>query len=187
MLIEELLKKYADTAEKAVSAVPASSLLDKIAAEILEMVRCYASDAQVFFKRGDLVNAFAAAAYGFGWLDAGCRLGFTKAEFSGVPTLEKEFPKELIDKLEEKTYRYQRMLTSALSVVSAAPDSETESFAAAKEIFSVTASGLSFGGTLLPDDMVNALCVFSYWYGWLDCAVRAGLFTISEERHLFTI
>ncbi|HJJ39093.1 MAG TPA: DUF357 domain-containing protein [Methanocorpusculum sp.] len=187
MLIEELLKQYAATADRATSAVPAASLLNKVAAEILEMVRCYASDAQVFFKRGDLVNAFAAAAYGFGWLDCGGWLGFTTAEHFGVPSLEKEIPSELHEKLEEKTLRYQRMLTSALSVVSAAPDSETVSAAAAKEIFSVITSGLSFGNTLLPEDMVNALCVFSYWYGWLDCGVRAGLFTISGDRHLFTI
>ncbi|HJJ31380.1 MAG TPA: DUF357 domain-containing protein [Methanocorpusculum sp.] len=187
MLIEELLKRYAAAADRASSAVPAASVLDKTAAEILEMVRCYASDAQVFFKRGDLVNAFAAAAYGFGWLDCGSWLGFTAAEHSGVPSLEKEFPEELHEKLEEKTLRYQRMLTSALSVVSAAPDTETIASAAAKEIYSVTASGLSFGSTLLPDDMINALCVFSYWYGWLDCGVRAGLFTISGDRHLFTI
>ena len=187
MKIEELLEQYAAASAAAVSAVPQNSVLEKTAAEILEMVSCYASDAQVFYRKGDLVNAFAASAYGFGWLDCGGYLGYTKAAFSGCPSLEKEFPAELLEKLEEKTYRYQRMLTSALKAVSPAPDKETVSAAAAEDIFSTAASGLNAGGAHLPSDMVNALCIFSYWYGWVDCGVRAGLFSIAGDRHLFTI
>ena len=63
MLIEELVSYYQKTAGKAVSAVPKASILGGTADEILEMVTCYASDAAVFLKHGDLVNAFAASLF----------------------------------------------------------------------------------------------------------------------------
>ncbi|MDO5847635.1 MAG: DUF357 domain-containing protein [Methanocorpusculum sp.] len=187
MSIEEQIKVFAAAAKAAASAVPKESVLGKTAAEIAVMISSYASDAQVFYRKGDLVNAFAAAAYGLGWLDCGGYLGYMKTAISGCPALNPAFPTELMDKLEEKTHRYQRMLTGALEAVSAAPDKETAPAAAASEIFCTVTSGLTYGETCLPKDMVNALCIFSYWYGWLDCGVRAGLFVITGDRHLFTI
>ena len=187
MSIEEQIKAFETAADAAAPAVPKESVLGKTAAEILEMVSSYASDAQVFYRKGDLVNAFAAAAYGLGWLDCGGHLGYMNTGISGCPMLESAFPAELMEKLEEKTFRYQRMLTGALKAVSAAPDKETAAAAAASEIFSTVSSGLTYGGTFLPKDLVNALCIFSYWYGWLDCGVRSGLFVITGDRHLFTI
>ena len=131
MLIEELVSYYQKTAGAAVSEVPKGSILGGTADEILDMVTCYASDAAVFLKHEDLVNAFAASEYGLGWLDCGIYLGYTKAVFTNCLELAKEFPKELFEKLEEKTLRYQRMLTGALDGSVPAPDAETGCYATA--------------------------------------------------------
>ncbi|HJJ95426.1 MAG TPA: DUF357 domain-containing protein [Methanocorpusculum sp.] len=187
MLIDNLLSLYRNCASSARSLMPAGSLLDKTSSEILEMVTCYAGDANVFFERGDLVNAFAASAYGFGWLDAGVYLGYISAEETPEIVLEKKFPSELQEKLEEKTLRYQRMLTEALAAVSPAPDAACGIYAAVKMILHETEKGLREGAAFLPDDYVNSLVEFSYGYGWLDCGVRSGLFSIHGNRHLFTI
>ena len=133
------------------------------------------------------VNAFAASAYGFGWLDAGVYLGYISAEETPEIVLEKKFPSELQEKLEEKTLRYQRMLTEALAAVSPAPDAACGIYAAVKMILHETEKGLREGAAFLPDDYVNSLVEFSYGYGWLDCGVRSGLFSIHGNRHLFTI
>jgi len=187
MLIEDLVSYYQKTAGAAVSEVPKGSILGGTADEILEMVTCYASDATVFLKHGDLVNAFAASEYGLGWLDCGIYLGYTKAVFTNCLELAKEFPEELFEKLEEKTLRYQRMLTGALDGSVPAPDAETGCYAAVVKIRETAERALAVGTELLPDDYVNALAIFSYGYGWLDCGVRAGLFQITGDRHLFTI
>ena len=187
MLIEELVSYYQKTAASGAPAVPKESILGGTAGEILEMVTCYASDAAVFYKHGDLVNAFAASEYGLGWLDCGVYLGYVNAPITNCLELEKEFPAELREKLEEKTLRYQRMLTGALEGSVPAPDPETGCYAAVRMIRETAERALSVGAELLPQDYVNALAVFSYGYGWLDCGVRAGLFQITGDRHLFTI
>ena len=187
MKIEELVSRYRTVADGASSAAVPATVLAHIADDVLEMVRSYAGDSRVFFDKGDLVNAFAASAYGFGWLDCGCYLGLTQGAHCGMPELEKEFPSVLREKLEEKTLRYQRMLTEALAAVSVAPDAETIAATAAKEIFAYATEYLNRGAALLPEDYVNALSAFSYGYGWLDCGVRFGLFAIAGNRHLFTI
>ena len=79
------------------------------------------------------------------------------------------------------------MLTNALDGVAHAPDPETAMYAAASTIHATAESYLTQGAVHLPDDLINALVLFSYGYGWLDCGVRAGLFSIHGDRHLFTI
>lgn len=188
MLIEELLKSFSEDSSKTAASVPKSTILYAVAAEISEMVNSYASDAQVFFKKGDLVNAFAAAAYGYGWLDCGVFLGFIEGkEISPIHTLENTIPDELKEHLSEKTNRYQRMLTEAISGVEISPDAGSVMFDAAEKILRTAKSHLSAGGLIVKADEVNALLLFSYGYGWLDCGVRAGLFRITGNRHLFTI
>ncbi|ABN06563.1 Protein of unknown function DUF357 [Methanocorpusculum labreanum Z] len=186
MLIDAYGKTFAEDScsEKTVSE---GTVLGQTADEILEMVSCYASDGRVFYKKGDLVNAVASFAYGYGWLDAGRFLGYLAGSPSVPPKIEERLPDSLFEHLSEKTYRYQRMLTSALEDVSPSPDSETVMYAAACSILKTAGSYLARGGVYLPDDLINALIFFSYGYGWLDCGVRAGLFSISGDRHLFTI
>jgi len=187
MLIEELVTGYRRIADDASSAVQKETVLARIADDVLEMVRSYAGDSRVFYEDGDLVNAFAATAYGYGWLDCGCYLGLTCGKHCDMPVLERDFPADLRDKLEEKTLRYQRMLTEALKTISVAPDAETVSASAARQIAVIATEYLKIGNEKLSDDYLNALSAFSYGYGWLDCGVRFGLFAISGNRHLFTI
>lgn len=187
MLIEDLVLTYESVAKTAQIRVPDGSVLAKTARDILEMVTCYAGDSRVFFTRGDLVNAFAAVAYGYGWIDAGTYLGYMCADNCGMPVLDREFPADLHDKLEEKVFRYGRMLTGAVDAVMTAPDSETVSSVAAMEIHTMAKKYLEKGNILLSNDYAAALSAYSYGYGWLDCGVRAGLFVITGNRHLFSI
>ncbi|MDO5845189.1 MAG: DUF357 domain-containing protein [Methanocorpusculum sp.] len=188
MLTEDFLNCFSSDSVLVNSAVPKSTILNGVADEILEMVNSYASDAVVFLKKGDCVNAFAAAAYGYGWLDCGIYLGFlTGRETAPIPTLENTVSEELIEHLTEKTNRYQRMLNDAVNCVEISPDSGSVMYTAAEKIMRTAKSHLSAGGLIMRADMVNALSIFSYGYGWLDCGVRAGLFQIKGDRHLFTI
>ena len=90
--------------------------------------------------------------------------------------------------LDEKTDRYERMLADALDAAEPAAPADTplgEGAAACREMAtSYLEDGRHFRDE---DDPVNALACFSYGYGWLDAAVRLGLFAVADEdRHLFT-
>jgi len=53
------------------------------------MAHSYLEDGRHFRKHDDPVNALAAFSYGYGWLDAGVRLGlFEVPEGSGLFTTE---------------------------------------------------------------------------------------------------
>ena len=54
---------------------PEKSYTRRIAEDFMKMARSYYTDAEHFAANGDLVNAFAAVNYAYGWLDAGARLG----------------------------------------------------------------------------------------------------------------
>jgi hypothetical protein len=56
-------------------AVPAGTPLADAAAECLEMAESYLEDGRHFRASDDLVNALASFSYGYGWLDAGVRMG----------------------------------------------------------------------------------------------------------------
>lgn len=76
---EERVLKYLDTTKRALEAievkVPENSHLEDICQDFLNMVDSYYSDAKHFYKKGELVDAFACVNYAHGWLDAGARLG----------------------------------------------------------------------------------------------------------------
>lgn len=189
MLIESYGTEFAADAGTAAPAVPAETPLGATAAEMLEMVRCYASDGMVFHRQGDPVNAVASFAYGYGWLDAGVFLGYLQGRSAGrLPEISEEIPSARIEHLTEKTHRYQRMLSSALAGVVTLPDAETRMWSAAQYLNAIAVSALTQGGgSIAAGDLVAALVSFSYGYGWLDCGVRAGLFGIVGDRDLFTI
>jgi hypothetical protein len=56
-------------------AVPAETPLADAAAECLEMAESYLEDGRHFRASDDPVNALASFSYGYGWLDAGVRMG----------------------------------------------------------------------------------------------------------------
>lgn len=74
-ITEEKIKKYFKITKEAFekAKIADSNKLEE-KKEILEMVGNYISDAEHFYHKGDIVNAFAALAYAHGWLDAGARL-----------------------------------------------------------------------------------------------------------------
>ena len=189
MLRETYGEEYKLAALKATVAGQAGTALGLTAVEILGMVTCYADDGMVFFNRGDLVNAVASCAYGYGWLDAGCMLGFVNGTMSGSPeNVTGEMPEPLREHLDEKTHRYKRMLTEALSSVVILPDTETPMYQAAAKIQNTANDEFNRAKVILSDgDEVGALTHFSYGYGVLDCGVRSGLFGITGDRHPFTI
>ena len=89
--------------------------------------------------------------------------------------------------LEEKTDRYERMLADALDEATRQPPADTPLGEAAAECREMAASYLRDGRHFREDgDPVNALAAFSYGYGWLDCGVRMGLFSVPDDTELFT-
>ncbi|MFA1611087.1 DUF357 domain-containing protein [Halobellus rubicundus] len=66
---------FADALAAAEVAVPESTPLGEAAGEVREMALSYLEDGRHFRENDDPVNALAAFSYGYGWLDAGVRLG----------------------------------------------------------------------------------------------------------------
>jgi hypothetical protein len=54
---------------------PSGTPLGDAAAACEEMARSYLDDGRHFRDEDDLVNALASFSYGYGWLDAGVRMG----------------------------------------------------------------------------------------------------------------
>ncbi len=66
---------FADALDEAEAAVPPETPLGDAAAECREMAESYLRDGRHFRDDDDLVNALASFSYGYGWLDAGVRMG----------------------------------------------------------------------------------------------------------------
>lgn len=77
--LEERVRRYVEIEESALSKIrivaPEDSYLEGLAKDSLNMVQSYFSDAKHFIEKGDLLNAFAALNYSYGWIDSGARLG----------------------------------------------------------------------------------------------------------------
>jgi len=90
--------------------------------------------------------------------------------------------------LAEKTDRYEQMLADALAAATIQPPVETPLGEAAADCREMAESYLRDGRHFrAADDPVNALAAFSYGYGWLDCGVRMGLFSVPDDTELFTM
>ncbi|MEF8781325.1 MAG: DUF357 domain-containing protein [Haloferacaceae archaeon] len=89
--------------------------------------------------------------------------------------------------LEEKLDRYERMLADALEAAEPVPPDGTPLSTAAADCREMARSYLDDGRHFREnDDPVNALASYSYGYGWLDCGVRMGLFSVPGDSDLFT-
>ncbi|WP_298666482.1 DUF357 domain-containing protein [uncultured Methanofollis sp.] len=172
-----------------VPTVPKGSALAQVSACVLRMAESYLSDGRVFAGRGDLVNAHASFAYAFGWLDTGAYLGLYDGRV--VPPsydFEASIPPSLAGHLQEKTARYERLLSQALLSIEPAPDAETPMFSAACRLRDVGRTALEEGqGHATAGRLDMALGWYSYGYGWLDAGVQAGLFIITGSREIFTV
>lgn len=90
--------------------------------------------------------------------------------------------------IEEKTDRYERLLSEALDAAEIAPAPDTPTFEAAEECRVMAESYLEDGRHFrADDDLVNALAAFSYGHAWLDAGARIGLFDVPTDGHLFTV
>jgi hypothetical protein len=68
-------RMLADALAEATVAVPAETPLGAAATECEEMAQSYLEDGRHFRADDDWVNALASFSYGYGWLDAGVRMG----------------------------------------------------------------------------------------------------------------
>lgn len=73
--VEKYLKIEEEALSKMVIIAPKDSFLESVAQDSLNMINNYFEDAKHFYRSGDLLNAFAALNYSYGWIDAGARLG----------------------------------------------------------------------------------------------------------------
>ncbi|MDR9382072.1 MAG: DUF357 domain-containing protein [Natronomonas sp.] len=90
--------------------------------------------------------------------------------------------------LEEKTDRYETLLSSALEAAEIAPQEGTPLYEAAVEFREMAASYLEDGRHFRTQgDPVNALASFSYGHGWMDAGARIGVFEVPTDGHLFTV
>ncbi|MFO7925433.1 MAG: DUF357 domain-containing protein [Halobacteriota archaeon] len=90
--------------------------------------------------------------------------------------------------LEEKTDRYETLLSSALEAADIAPQEGTPLYEAAVEFREMARSYLEDGRHFrTQDDPVNALASFSYGHGWMDAGARIGVFVVPTDGHLFTV
>ncbi|MFB6109021.1 MAG: DUF357 domain-containing protein [Haloplanus sp.] len=68
-------RMLADALDAAESRPPDGTPLGDAAADCREMAAAYLDDGRHFRDDDDPVNALAAFSYGYGWLDAGVRMG----------------------------------------------------------------------------------------------------------------
>lgn len=151
------------------------------------MITSYLHDSLFFEQRGDTVNQYASLSYLHGWLSAGLYLGLL--------TSPERYHDDVCycsdvsdgEKLTEKTVRYEKMLKSALESVEILPGQGSPVYEGALHCIAVSEKCLQTGSEKVGEGLlVIALGEFSYGYGWLDTAVRAGLLGVVANPELFT-
>jgi hypothetical protein len=171
-------------------AVPEKTPLYATATDILGMATAYHKDGSTFLSSGDWVNALAAFWYGYGWLHFGAMAGYFEIPPEPCPfrTPFEKAPAHLCQKLLEKSERYNHLLNSARAAVVPAPEQGTAMHSTARRVLLISAVYAGQGQRYhVQGQEENALACFSYGHGWLDAAVRAGIFSITKDRDLFTV
>ena len=189
-MIEEYGKTFFERVKNAEIVVPDNTWLSRAAKDVLEMAQAYASDGFVFLADNDEVNALASFAYGNGWLDAGVKAGFLGSLSMGIPPsgCTQDIPENLSDHLIEKTYRYERMLSSALTSVSIHSEPELPLYPAGKELCRIARMHYTEGTVEIQhNNLADGLALLSYSYGWIDAGVRTGILKVTKNHELFTI
>lgn len=168
---------------------PSSTILGKAAITVYTMTRAYAEDGTLFLQQGDLINALASFGYAQGWLEGGISLGLVSASRLGMEaSLEDMVDPQLLPRLVEKVYRYQRLLDEGIKSIEPAPDPESALWKGAREILMHAETSLQEGIKQISDgNLLYALRWFGYGHGWLDVGVRTGIFRITGHRDLFTV
>ena len=90
--------------------------------------------------------------------------------------------------LEEKTDRYETLLSAALDAADISVPDGTPLHDAAEAYEEMAQAYLDDGRHFREqDDYVNALASFSYGHGWMDAGARIGVFEVPSDGHLFTV
>lgn len=90
--------------------------------------------------------------------------------------------------LEEKTDRYEALLSDAIDAAEITPQEGTPLYEAARAYREMALSYLEDGRHFRDrGDPVNALASFSYGHGWMDAGARIGIFEVPTDGHLFTV
>ncbi|KAF1078000.1 DUF357 domain-containing protein [Methanogenium sp. MK-MG] len=189
-MIEEYGKTFFEKAEMVEIVVPDNTWLVRAATDVVEMSQAYASDGFVFLANNDEVNALASFAYGNGWLDTGVKAGLLASISTGVPPLgcTQDIPENLSDHLKEKTFRYERMLSSALASVCINSEPELPLYPAGEELCRITRLHYTEGTSEIQrDNLADGLALLSYAYGWIDAGVRTGILKVVRNPELFTV
>lgn len=179
--------------DRTVIASPEKTPLSTAAGTILIMARAYAKDGDTFSMTGDPVNAMAGYYYGFGWLHFGWAYGLLEKPETALDCCPFQgacdrLPSAHAPKLGEKTARYARLLDTARAAVLQAADPATSMHDFSCRILAIggcyASQGANYQRACVYED---ALACYSYGHGWLDAAVRSGLFRIAGHRELFTV
>ncbi len=179
--------------ESTIIGSPEKTPLALAAGTVLGMARAYSKDGDTFYATGDRVNALASYWYGFGWLHFGCAYGFLAVPGTDMNCCPFQGPCDRLPatftlKLAEKTTRYARLLDTARTSIVPAPDPATSAHDFCCRVLVIVGCYASQGIYYQKAGYFeDALSCFSYGHGWLDAAVRSGLFRITRERALFTV
>jgi hypothetical protein len=190
-MILQLNKEVLETRLKGAHALPmGGTILASCAREILGMARAYHDDGVTFLSRGDLPNALASFSYALGWLDAGSCLGLITSETCGLPMKGsgKRFRVTEDVRFSEKTGRYRDLLGTAIGGLKTSPEYGSCLYDGGERFLTLACFFHEMGEYCeRSGDVPSALAAYSYGFGWLDAGVRTGLFTIRNNRELFTI
>jgi hypothetical protein len=180
--IKRYEQKLCSSFQSSTLIVKEGTPLGACAVQANEMIDSYLHDAAYFAKHDDLVNWLASLGYAHGWLSGAVLLGYVQAEFFDIPEVS-PFNSRYHSKLHEKKERYDMMLVCALHSIHIAPMSGSPLGQAADEFYRKIESDLFYSRTQSEE---NALLTVSYAYGVLDFGIRAGLYQIVDQPHLFT-
>lgn len=179
--------------DRTVIASPEKTPLSTTGGTILVMARAYAEDGKTFSTTGDLVNALAGYYYGFGWLHFGWVCGLLEKPETALDCCPfqgqcERLPATCAPKLSEKTARYARLLDTARAAVVPAADPATNMHDFSCRILAIAGCYITQGVNYQRAGVFeDSLACYSYGHGWLDAAVRSGLFRIAGHRELFTV
>tara|TARA_Y100000310_G_scaffold189797_1_gene189766 strand:+ start:482 stop:754 length:273 start_codon:yes stop_codon:yes gene_type:complete len=87
-ITKKKVEKYFSVSKEAYKLAKDNVANKKLGEDFLDMIDRYIRDAEHFYEKGDLVNAFAALNYAHGWLDAGARSGIFDVHDSRLFTVD---------------------------------------------------------------------------------------------------
>ncbi len=189
-MIEGYGNTFFEKAKRAEIVVLQDAWLFSAARDVCVMAQAYASDGFVFLNNNDAVNALASFAYGSGWLDTGVKAGLIASLPTGNPPsgFKDEIPGNVQDHLSEKTFRYQRMLSTAFLSVCINAEPELPLYPAGRELCRISHQYSREGmAEIAHSNLADGLALLSYAYGWLDAGVRIGILRIEKNHELFTV